>query len=146
MIFVPVPIEDSELASKVIRNIGYRLNKSETKRCLDCLFEDQAVYRYVDLSFNQLLESANRDEYKELGRNLAQILIYYNDTFTPARFRLKNYKAPNKFELVSDDKVIIPFDQCEKRISGAVITVTPDAIVINDSTFMKSYKFNEVIK
>ena len=146
MIFVPVPIEDSELASKVIRNIGYRLNKSETKRCLDCLFEDQAVYRYVDLSFNQLLESANRDEYKELGRNLAQILIYYNDTFTPARFRLKNYKAPNKFELVSDDKVIIPFDQCEKRISGAVITVNPDAIIINDSTFMKSYKFNEVVK
>lgn len=146
LMFVPVPIEDRELASKVIKNIGYRLNKSETKRCLDCLFDDQAVYKFVDFGFNQLLESANRDEYKELGRNLAKILLYYNDTFTPCRFRLKNYKAPNRFELVSDNKVIIPFDQCEKRISGGVITVTPEAIVFSDSTSIKSYKFEDVIK
>lgn len=145
MVFAPVPIEDRELATKVIKNIGYRLDKSETKRCLDCLFDDQAVYKYVDLSFNQLIESANREEYKELGRNLAKILLYYIDTFAPARFRLKNYKAPNRFELVSDNKVIMPYDQCEKRISGGVVTVTPDAIVFSDSTSIKSYKFEDII-
>ena len=94
------------------------------------LFEDTNIYSYVDMSGNKL-KDITQEDYIKLGRNLGLVIATYimGCAGPSPRFRIKSYKNPNDFTLISDST-------CKSPLSGMTNMYTNDEIKFFDGNYM----------
>lgn len=122
-----VPMCETKLLEKVVlgnKGKNYVLTEKEDEICLSHIFENPNIYNFVDFSGNKL-KDISKDDYICLGSCLNKVLTkYVEDIQQEVRFRIRNYRGYNKFELVSDDK-------CISALSGTVVNTNNTIVKVD---------------
>jgi len=131
---IMVPLNNTSVVAKILagnKGQNYILTEEEVKESVSMLFEDTNIYSYVDMSGNKLKEITQED-YIQLGKNLGSVLVTYMTGCVGSqipRFRIKSYKNPNDFVLISDST-------CKSPLVGMTNLYTNEEIKYFDGNYM----------
>ena len=107
-----IPLYQQDLIKKMILN-QYNGEDNRFARNLDPreITEGTAKYRFIDrVDMSGIYEEhgdLTHDEWVKLIKNISKVLK--NKKYQNIRFRVCNYKDPDLFNMVADDKVAYPF-------------------------------------
>lgn len=123
---------ERDILSKVFNNRSYLLTPDEVQKCMRHMFANQNIYHWIDMSnMQKRLEKLSTDEFRKLGKKFT-FIINAVDQNHKGRMRVSAWKSIEKFTLVSDSKVKIPFPGvCNDKLSGVTVDVEGDNVTIS---------------
>lgn len=139
---VVVPLERHDLISKYMR--GYKLSSQEATECKSFLFLNEQVYFNIDMSEIKDFRKLTTNDYRLLGSKLEKIFILLSQKMENVpRFRFKEFRNSNSFELIADAEVKNPNNYPLWRPDHIIsVKVAGNNVILEENGTTKKYKIS----
>ena len=140
-----VSTDHKDIIKKSLANKMYTLTKEEIDIVNKDYFENQSIYRYIDMSNTDFLNKLSDEDKKILNNKLTFILNILSNQTMPGqdlpRLRFNNWDSVNEFCIISDNKVKSPL-----LVEGATSSILVNGLIfiVNGDTLTQKFNSSTV--